>query len=119
MGLSAYGSYDKELYDKCYKLLTTKSFPDYTNFLNIIKEGGSLKNEKNYIVQSIVFKNMSVDECIKFCIEHKYKYNKVDYKKNGVIRIRQYTPSYLKTKGYNEYTTHKINNNISLIIVYK
>jgi carbamoyltransferase len=41
MGLSAYGSYDKELYDKCYKLLTTKSFPDYTNFLNIIKEGKS------------------------------------------------------------------------------
>jgi hypothetical protein len=87
--------------------------------LNIIKEGGKINDKKNYIVQSIVFKNMSIDECIKFCIEHKYKYNKVDYKKNGVIRIRQYTPSYLKTKGYNEYTTHKINNNISLIIVYK
>ena len=39
MGLSAYGSYDKELYDKSYQFLTTKSFPDYTNFFNIIGEG--------------------------------------------------------------------------------
>ena len=36
MGLSAYGSYNKELYDKIYKFLSTKSFPDYTNFYNII-----------------------------------------------------------------------------------
>ena len=39
MGLSAYGSYNKELYDKCYKFLVTKSFPDYTNFFNIIGDG--------------------------------------------------------------------------------
>jgi hypothetical protein len=87
--------------------------------LNIIKEGGSIKDNKNYIVQSIVFKDMNIDECLKWIEKYNYKFNKVDYKKNNVIRFRQYTPNYVKKKGYNDYITHKINNNISLVIVYK
>jgi hypothetical protein len=87
--------------------------------LNIIKEGGTINDKKNYIVQSIVFKNMSIDECIKFCQENDFNFNKVDYKKNGIIQIRQYTKNYLKKKDFIVYKTHKVNNNISLIVVYK
>ncbi len=36
MGLSAYGSYNKDLYDKSYTYLTTRNFPNYANFYKII-----------------------------------------------------------------------------------
>ena len=109
---------EKIFYKMGYLKPISDMVTDTAATLNIIKEGGNIKNEKDYIIQSIIFKNMNLDDCIKFCKEHKYKYNKVDYNKK-TIRIRQYTPNYLKKKGYNDYITHKINNNISLIIVYK
>lgn len=34
MGLSAYGSYDKNLYDKCYSFICTKNFQNYVDFFN-------------------------------------------------------------------------------------
>ena len=90
--------------------------------INIIKEGGTIKNKKDYIVQSIIFENMNEKDCLNFCIEHKYKFNKVDIKENKIIIIRQYTPNYLKKKGYSKYIkSHTYGNNekISLIIAYK
>jgi len=46
MGLSAYGSYNKDLYDKSYTYLTTRNFPNYTNFYKIIGDG-NLTNSFN------------------------------------------------------------------------
>jgi hypothetical protein len=114
---------EKIFYKMGYLKPISDMVTDTAATLNIIKEGGKINDKindkQNYIVQSIIFKNMSIDECIKFCQENNFKFNKVIYKKNNSIVIRQYTPNYVKKKGYINYVTHKVNNNIILNVVYK
>ena len=106
-----------------YKLVYLKKISDVVTdtaaVTDMIVRGGTIKTEKEYIIQSIIFKDYDIDDVVNFCIHHDYKFKKIDYKKNNTIRARQYNPQYLKTKGYTEYKTHKINNNISFVIAYK
>ena len=73
-----------------------------------------------YKVQSILFdKNkISMDDAIKWIIEHKYKVKKVDETKN-LYRFRQIAPSSLKRQGYDIYHNHRINDIIMLVLAYK
>ena len=68
MGLSAYGSYDKELYEKSYTYLVTKSFPDYLKFYNIIGEGNltdSFNGKRAYDLafnMQLAFENLFIEK---------------------------------------------------------
>lgn len=75
--------------------------------------------DKKYIIQSIIFNNVKKDYIINFCKEHNFKHNKMDFKDNNIIRVRQYNPDYIEKNGFNIYRIHKINNNISFVIAYK
>jgi len=77
-------------------------------------------SEPNYKVQSIVFdkSQIDLDEAIDWVISHKDKVKKIDETETE-WRFRQLEPSYLKRKGYTEYRTKKLNDIVSLVIVYK
>jgi predicted NodU family carbamoyl transferase len=79
MGLSAYGSYNKELYDKCYKFLTTKSFPDYTTFFNIIDDGKSTNSFNGKSAYDLAFNIQFAFENL-FLEKFKTHFNSIIYK---------------------------------------
>jgi hypothetical protein len=77
-------------------------------------------SEPNYKVQSIVFdkSQIDLDEAINWVVNHNDKIKKIDETETE-FRFRQLEPSYLKRKGYTEYRTKKLNDIVSLVIVYK
>lgn len=77
-------------------------------------------SESNYKVQSIVFEKdkISLNNAIEWVISHKDKIKKID-ETDTQYRFRQLEPNYLKRKGYKNYVTKKLNDTVSLILVYK
>lgn len=100
-----------------YKMNYIKPISDFTTKLaatyDIIKQGGNIKNNDYFLIQSIIFKNIELNECIKFCEKIKYDYKKIKNNNNKII-IQKYTVNYLKKQGYNKKKTLKLNDNISL-----
>ena len=73
-----------------------------------------------YKVQSIVFEKdqIALQEAIDWVVTHGDKIKKIDETETQ-YRFRQLDPSYLKRIGYKEYRTKKLNDIVSLILVYK
>jgi hypothetical protein len=94
------------------KILSDK-ITDLGASMNVIKEGGRVKNN-NYIIQSILFnkEKYDVNKASLWLYEHNFKFNKVDITDN-YLRFRQSRPS----KKY-KYYTKNINKNIKFIFAY-
>lgn len=78
-------------------------------------------NEKaDYRVQSILFdkSKISLEDAIDWIVNHKDKIKKIDETETQ-FRFRQLEPSYLKRIGFTEYRTKKLNDIVSLVLVYK
>ena len=73
-----------------------------------------------YKVQSVVVpkENFSQESAIEWVHIHNFKLKKVDETEH-FYRFRQLSPSYLRSNGYNKYIAHKLENGVSLILVYK
>ena len=73
-----------------------------------------------YKVQSIVFEKdqIALQEAIDWVVTHGDKIKKIDETETQ-YRFRQLDPSYLKRIGYKEYRTKKLNDIVSLVLVYK
>jgi hypothetical protein len=88
---------------------------------NEIIEGTGInqKHSKNYKIQSVVFnkKYWTIPKAKKWLKENNYKCDDVD-KKDNSIRFRQIDPATINKKTW-KYTTHRLENNIDLIILYK
>jgi hypothetical protein len=104
-----------------YKMGYIKPISDFITNLgarfDIIKQGGNINND--FVVQSIIFKKMDLNDCIKFCDNINFKYKKINDKNKNKIVISEFTDNYLKKKGYENKITQKLNNNISLKLIYK
>jgi len=104
------------------KLGYLKTFSDtLTNTaanIDIIARGGKLSNNEDYIIQSIMFNNYSLNDAINICMNNNIKPNKIKHNINK-ITILQYTIKSLNNKGYNNYKIYKIDNNIKLKIALK
>lgn len=77
-------------------------------------------SDSDYKVQSIVFdKNqIGLQEAIDWVISHGDKVKKID-ETDTQYRFRQLSPDYLKRKGYTDFRTKRLNDVVSLILVYK
>lgn len=77
------------------------------------------KHSKNYKVQSVLFSKSSwtIPKAKKWLKENNYIYSDVD-KKPNTLRFRQFDPDTLN-KNIWKYTTHRLQDNIELVIVYK
>jgi hypothetical protein len=86
-----------------------------------MSSGGSKSEQKDYLVQSVVFKKSkySLEEAKKWLKENKYKDKGVDEKKS-FWRFRQLNPMTVKLKGFSHYITKPLETSgVELIIVYK
>jgi hypothetical protein len=74
----------------------------------------------DYKVQSIVFEKdkIGLQEAFDWVVNHGDKVKKIDETETQ-YRFRQLNPDYLKRKGYTEFRTKKLNDVVSLILVYK
>jgi len=74
----------------------------------------------DYKVQSILFEKdqIGLQEAIDWVVSHGDKVKKID-ETDTQYRFRQLDPTYLKRKGFTEYRTKKLNEIVSLILVYK
>ena len=74
----------------------------------------------DYKVQSIVFEKdmIHLQEALDWVVSHGDKVKKID-ETDTQYRFRQLDPTYLKRKGFTEYRTKKLNEIVSLILVYK
>jgi hypothetical protein len=77
-------------------------------------------SSETYKVQSIVFNKNQIElqEAIDWVISHGDKVKKIDETETQ-YRFRQLSVEYLKRKGYTEFRTQKLNEVVSLILVYK
>jgi hypothetical protein len=88
-------------------------------FDRLVKGNGI--NEKNYVVQSIIFdkskwNTTTANEWLK---KYKYKNKGVD-ETDKQLRYRQINPDYIERKGFDKFITKKLGKSgISLIISYK
>ena len=73
-----------------------------------------------YKVQSIVFEKdeIGLREAIDWVMSHGDKIKKIDETETQ-YRFRQLSPAYLKRIGYKEYRPKKLNDIVSLVLVYK
>jgi hypothetical protein len=74
----------------------------------------------DYKVQSIVFEKDKIDlqEAFDWVVSHGDKVKKIDETETQ-YRFRQLNPDYLKRKGFTQFRTQKLNDVVSLILVYK
>jgi len=82
---------------------------------------GSGLNDKNHLVQSVVFHKdkFTISTAKKWLKENGYKCSKVDEEPN-TIRFRQISPITIKNQGYTEYHNKTLGNSgIILVIAYK
>lgn len=97
------------------------TFTDMGGKFNEIIQGTGIikKHNKNYKVQSVVFDKSKWTKlkAKKWLSENNYKNDDIDVKEN-TLRFRQFDPKTVNKKLY-RYTTHRLDNNIDLIIVYK
>lgn len=80
-----------------------------------------LDKNKNYIVQSVLFKKdkFSIDEAIDWLKNNDFNIKKIDVKENW-LRARQMNPNYIEKNDYNIYRMKKIDKgNIMILIAYK
>jgi len=89
--------------------------------VNIITTGAGLEN-KNYVVQSIIFyrDKWTTTEAKKWLKENGYKIPGVD-KKENTLRFRQLDPNLVEKDGFTEFRTIELGDNsgILLILAYK
>ena len=104
-----------------YKMNYIKPISDFITNLgarfDIIKQGGTINND--FVVQSIIFKKMDLNDCIKFCNNINFKYTKINNKNKNKIVISEFTDNYLKKKGYETKIIQELNKNVSLKLIYK
>ena len=72
------------------------------------------------IVQSVMFNfnRWSVIKAAQWLQDHDFKVKKLDITEN-YLRFRQVSPTSLKKKGFTQYITKRIKNDIELIIALK
>jgi hypothetical protein len=97
------------------------AFTDLGGKFNEIIHGTGIhkKHSKSHKVQSVVFdkKHWTVKEAKKWLLENNYTASKVDRKLN-TLRFRQIDPEQFNRDEW-KYTTHRLPDNIELVIVYK
>lgn len=97
------------------------SLTDLGGKFNEIIHGTGIHNKhsKNYKVQSVLFnkKHWTIPKAKKWLKENNYLGLEVD-KKENTLRFRQIDPNTLDKEIW-RYTTHRLDNNIDLVIVYK
>ena len=98
---------------------------DYKQAIKVIDtikqiKGGSIMKNKNYVVQTILFKKSMWNdrEAVKWLKKHNYRGVEVDEKEN-TLRYRQYEPEYVKSLGFKKYKTKELNDGIDIVLVYK
>jgi hypothetical protein len=97
------------------------AFTDLGGKFNEIIHGTGIhkKHSKSHKDQSVVFdkKHWTVKEAKKWLLENNYTASKVDRKLN-TLRFRQIDPEQFNRDEW-KYTTHRLPDNIELVIVYK
>lgn len=89
--------------------------------VNVITTGAGIDEDKDYIVQSVVFSKdkWTTPKAKKWLKENGYKAPKVDTKEN-TIRFRQIEPTEAEQEGFTEYRTKDLSDSgIQLILSYK
>ena len=76
--------------------------------------------DSDYRVQSIVFDKdqIGLQEAIDWVVSHKDKVKKID-ETDTQYRFRQLDPAYLRRQGFTKYVTKRLNDVVSLILVYR